>query len=90
VAVYEIEVRQATVADLNRLIPLFDAYRRFYRHPTEPLRSTRAVSNAASRARFKILNYNPIECQQSKYLTTIPSFSRREVLSAVRHPMVMR
>jgi GNAT superfamily N-acetyltransferase len=28
--------RQATVADLDLLVPLFDAYRRFYRKPHDP------------------------------------------------------
>ena len=32
----EVEVRQATVADLDLLVPLFDAYRQFYRQPSEP------------------------------------------------------
>ena len=31
----EAVVRQATVADLNSLVPLFDAYRRFYRKPSD-------------------------------------------------------
>lgn len=34
-----IEVRQATVADLDALVPLFDAYRRFYRRPGAPERA---------------------------------------------------
>lgn len=37
----EVEVRQATVADLNLLVPLFDAYRQFYRQPSEPERARR-------------------------------------------------
>jgi GNAT superfamily N-acetyltransferase len=36
-----VEVRQATVADLNLLVPLFDAYRQFYRQPAEPERARR-------------------------------------------------
>src|SRR5436305_4636949 len=32
----DVAVRQATVADLPRLAPLFDAYRQFYRHPSDP------------------------------------------------------
>ncbi len=31
-----IAVRQATVADLDVLVPLFDAYRQFYRQPSDP------------------------------------------------------
>jgi GNAT superfamily N-acetyltransferase len=34
-------VRQATVSDLDALVPLFDAYRRFYRLPGEPERIRR-------------------------------------------------
>ena len=30
---FEVTVRQATVSDLDRLVPLFDAYRQFYRKP---------------------------------------------------------
>src|ERR1700759_1354603 len=29
-------VRQATVSDLDALVPLFDGYRQFYRQPSEP------------------------------------------------------
>jgi len=34
-----VRVRQATVEDLNLLVPLFDAYRRFYRQSSEPERA---------------------------------------------------
>jgi GNAT superfamily N-acetyltransferase len=33
--------RQATVADLDLVVPLFDAYRQFYRQPSEPERARR-------------------------------------------------
>jgi ribosomal protein S18 acetylase RimI-like enzyme len=36
-----IEVRQATVGDLDLLVPLFDAYRQFYRQPSDPERARR-------------------------------------------------
>ena len=36
-----VEVRQATVDDLDSLVPLFDAYRQFYRQPSEPKRARR-------------------------------------------------
>jgi GNAT superfamily N-acetyltransferase len=36
-----VELRQATVADLDLLVPLFDAYRQFYRQPSEPERARR-------------------------------------------------
>lgn len=31
-----ITVRQATIFDLDALVPLFDAYRQFYRKPSDP------------------------------------------------------
>ena len=34
-------VRQATVADLDDLVPLFDAYRQFYRQPSDPQQARR-------------------------------------------------
>ena len=37
----EIEIRQATVGDLDVLVPLFDGYRQFYRQPSEPERARR-------------------------------------------------
>ena len=36
-----VETRQATVDDLDLLVPLFDAYRQFYRQPSEPERAQR-------------------------------------------------
>jgi|SRR5579872_4260078 len=35
----ELLIRQATVLDLDALVPLFDAYRQFYRQPSEPDRT---------------------------------------------------
>lgn len=36
-----IEVRQATVEDLELLVPLFDGYRQFYRQPSDPEQARR-------------------------------------------------
>ena len=36
-----VEIRQASVGDLHLLVPLFDAYRQFYRQPSEPERARR-------------------------------------------------
>jgi GNAT superfamily N-acetyltransferase len=36
-----VEVRQATVADLDLIVPLFEAYRMFYRQPSDPERARR-------------------------------------------------
>ena len=35
------DVRRATLTDLPRLVPLFDAYRQFYRQPSDPARAER-------------------------------------------------
>ena len=32
----QLVIRQATALDIDALVPLFDGYRRFYRHPSEP------------------------------------------------------
>src|SRR5580658_9202922 len=32
----DVAVRQATILDLDLLVPLFDAYRQFYRRPSDP------------------------------------------------------
>jgi GNAT superfamily N-acetyltransferase len=37
----DVEVREATTADLDSLVPLFDAYRQFYRQPSQPERARR-------------------------------------------------
>ena len=34
-SVSAVEVRQATIDDLDLIVPLFDAYRQFYRQPTD-------------------------------------------------------
>lgn len=33
---HDVTVRQATILDLDLLVPLFDAYRQFYRRPSDP------------------------------------------------------
>jgi len=38
---HAIDIRQAAVADLDLLTPLFDAYRQFYRQPSDPEKSRR-------------------------------------------------
>ena len=40
-ATQKVDVRQARVEDLDLVVPLFDAYRQFYRQPSEPDRAQR-------------------------------------------------
>ena len=50
-----VQVRQATVADLDLLVPLFDAYREFYRQPSEPERARRFLLERLERQQSVIL-----------------------------------
>ncbi len=43
-----VKVRQAAIGDLDALVPLFDAYRQFYKRPTD-----RAAAREFLRERFK-------------------------------------
>jgi len=50
-----VEVRQATAADVDLLVPLFDAYRRFYRLPSEPERARSFLRERLEREQSAIL-----------------------------------
>jgi GNAT superfamily N-acetyltransferase len=44
-----VEIRQATLADVDVLVPLFDAYRQFYRQPSDLERARRFLSERLER-----------------------------------------
>lgn len=44
------DLRPATIADLPRLVPLFDAYRQFYRQPSDPGRAERFLRERLGRS----------------------------------------
>src|SRR5436305_5105945 len=50
-----IEVRQATLADLDLVVPFFDAYRQFYRRPSDSERARRFLSDRLERRDSVIL-----------------------------------
>jgi ribosomal protein S18 acetylase RimI-like enzyme len=50
-----VEIRQAVAADLNLLVPLFDAYRQFYRQPSDPERARRFLLERLERKQSVIL-----------------------------------
>ena len=50
-----IEVRQTTLADLDLVVPLFDAYRQFYRRPSDPESARRFLSDRLERSQSVIL-----------------------------------
>ncbi|NOT07402.1 MAG: GNAT family N-acetyltransferase [Gemmatimonadales bacterium] len=43
-------IHRATQDDIPRLVPLFDAYRQFYRQPADPARAERFLTERLSRA----------------------------------------
>lgn len=45
-----IEIRHATADDLDLLVPLFDAYRQFYRRPSDPERARRFLLDRFARS----------------------------------------
>ena len=51
----DFEVREAGVGDLDQLVPLFDAYRQFYRQPTDPGRARRFLQERLDRGQSVIL-----------------------------------
>jgi len=51
----EVEVRRATLADLDVLVPLFDQYRQFYRQPGDPERAHRFLRERLERSQSVIL-----------------------------------
>jgi GNAT superfamily N-acetyltransferase len=50
-----IEVRQTTLADLDLVVPLFDAYRQFYHRPSDPESARRFLSDRLERSQSVIL-----------------------------------
>jgi len=50
-----ITVRRATIADLDRLVQLFDAYRQFYRRPSDPEGARRFLAERMEREESVIL-----------------------------------
>src|SRR5882724_6759242 len=51
----EVDVRRATLADLDVLVPLFDQYRQFYRQPGDPERAHRFLRERLERSQSVIL-----------------------------------
>ena len=44
----DIHIRQATITDIDIVVPLFDAYRQFYRQPSDPERARRFLLDRLS------------------------------------------
>ncbi len=71
-------VRQATIADLDSLAPLFDAYRQFYRQPSNLDLARRILEEFAA---------GPSRSFLSRWRRTVPRWGSRSCIPAfLRHP----
>ena len=69
-----VQIRQATAADLDLLIPLFDAYRQFYRLPSDPEGARRFLRERFEHRQSVV--FLAIEDEQAVGFTQLyPSFS---------------
>ncbi|NIJ29592.1 GNAT superfamily N-acetyltransferase [Sphingomonas insulae] len=67
-------MRQATIADLDTLVPLFDAYRQFYEQPADPIGARRFLGDRFEHQQSVIL----LACddiQPVGFVQLFPTFS---------------
>jgi GNAT superfamily N-acetyltransferase len=69
-----VHIRQATVEDLDALVPLFDAYRQFYRQPSEPDRARRFLLDRFSNNQ-SIIHLAFADAMAIGFAQLYPSFS---------------
>lgn len=70
-----ITIRQATVSDLDILIPLFDAYRQFYRQPPDPVLARQFLEERLQRNESVILMAQQPDGEAAGFTQLFPSFS---------------
>jgi len=70
-----ITIRQATVSDLDILIPLFDAYRQFYRQPPDPALARQFLEGRLQRNESVILMAQQQDGEAVGFTQLFPSFS---------------
>src|SRR5437016_5524735 len=51
----KVDIRRATLADLDVVVPLFDQYRQFYRQPSDPERAYEFLRERLERSQSVIL-----------------------------------
>jgi GNAT superfamily N-acetyltransferase len=78
---HEFTVRQATIFDLELIVPLFDAYRQFYRRPSDPDLARRFLRERFQRNESIIFLALREDGSAVGFTQLFPSFS---VLSAAR------
>jgi GNAT superfamily N-acetyltransferase len=69
-----LNVRQATIADLSTLVPLFDAYRQFYEQPSDLIGAQRFLSDRFEHQQSTIL-LAYVGSQAVGFVQLFPSFS---------------
>ncbi|GGN91181.1 GNAT family N-acetyltransferase [Saccharibacillus kuerlensis] len=71
-----ISVRSASLPDLERLVPLFDAYRVFYRQPSDPEGAARFLSERLGQLQSVVLLAEEPESGEAAGFTQLyPTFS---------------
>lgn len=71
----EVSVRQATISDLEVLVPLFDAYRQFYRKPSDPDLARRFLSDRLQHNQSVIFLATLADGFPAGFTQLYPSFS---------------
>jgi ribosomal protein S18 acetylase RimI-like enzyme len=70
-----ITVRHATIFDLDQLVPLFDAYRQFYRRPSDPALARRFLHDRLEHGQSIILLAVRPDDSTAGFVQLYPSFS---------------
>jgi GNAT superfamily N-acetyltransferase len=71
----DIAVRQATISDLDRLVPLYDAYRRFYGRPGDPEGARRFLRERFEHSQSIVFLAESADGQAAGFTQLFPSFS---------------
>lgn len=70
-----VTVRRATVEDLNRLVPLFDAYRQFYEQPSDLVMARQFLKDRFERNESVVLIAEDREGATVGFVQLFPTFS---------------
>jgi GNAT superfamily N-acetyltransferase len=71
----DVTVREATLSDLDALVPLFDAYRQFYRKPADLALARRFLEERLQRKESVILVALQADGSAVGFIQLFPSFS---------------
>lgn len=68
-------VRRATIHDLDRLVPLFDAYRQFYGQPPDPILAHQFLGDRLARGQSVVLIAEDCDGVAIGFVQLFPTFS---------------